>query len=311
MSRTGSNFTTEMIESKIDKGAVQRLSVTTESGGISFLTMADAAEFAKLMSVSEQAVPAHCRNRPGVCLALTIQAIEWRMSPFAVANKSYVVNDRVAYESQLIHAVIEQRAPITCRLRHTFSGTGDSRRCKVWATAKGEEEPLVYESPEFKQIQPKNSPLWKTKPDLQLYYNASRDWARMYFPDVIMGVYSDDEMMDSLPPAPKTTKSLANALASETVVEQLDESVDVTPVAVNSNQQPVAEEQPTKEEPKHLTFDDFTSAYARCTTRDDFSRLLRKIGQYEMTNDQTIEMDLLLSQKIDSLPATDDGFKLK
>lgn len=310
MSRSPSNITTEMIESKIDKTAIQNLSVTTASGGISFLTMSDAAEFAKLMSVSEQAVPAHCRNRPGVCLALTIQAIEWRMSPFAVANKSYVVNDRVAYESQLIHAVIEQRAPITCRLRHTFSGSGDTRKCKVWATAKGEEDPLVYESPEFKNISPKNSPLWKTKPDLQLYYNASRDWARMYFPDVILGVYAEDELAESFSQQPKTTQSLANALASETVVKQLDESVDVTPVAVNSNQQPVVDE-PAKEEQKHLTFDDFTSAYARCTTRDDFSRLLRRIGQYEMTNDQTIEMDLLLSQKIDSLPATDDGFKLK
>lgn len=307
MSRSPSNITTEMIESKIDKTAIQNLSVTTDAGGIAFLTMSDAAEFAKLMSVSEQAVPAHCRNRPGVCLALTIQAIEWRMSPFAVANKSYVVNDRVAYESQLIHAVIEQRAPITCRLRHTFSGSGDTRKCKVWATAKGEEDPLVYESPEFKNISPKNSPLWKTKPDLQLYYNASRDWARMYFPDVILGVYAEDELDESLSQQPKTTQSLANALASETVtvVE------DVTPRNVEPTQQTPVVEEPAKEEQKHLTFDDFTSAYARCTTRDDFSRLLRRIGQYEMTNDQTIEMDLLLSQKIDSLPATDDGFKLK
>ena len=79
-------------------------------------------------------------------------------------------------------------------LRNKFVGEGDSRRCIVWATAKGEAEPLEYTSSEFGKIQPKNSPLWKTKPDLQLFYNASRDWARMYFPDVIMGVYAEDEL---------------------------------------------------------------------------------------------------------------------
>jgi len=298
--------TTELIESKIDKGALHQLSVTTAAGGISFTSMSEIAEFAKLMSVSGQAVPPHCRNAPGVCLALALQSVEWKMSPYAVANKSYVVNDRVSYESQLIHAVIEQRAPITARLRHTFSGSGDSRRCKVWATAKGEEEPLVYESPEIKNITPKNSPLWKTKPDLQLFYNASRDWARMYFPDVIMGVYADDEMLDSLPPAPKTTQSLANALASETVVETVQD--EPVPVQQQVEKEP---EIVAAEEPKHLTFDDFTAAYARCSTKEDFSRLLRKLSQYSMTDEQANEMDLMLSQKIDQLPVSDDGFKLK
>lgn len=188
----------DMIESKIDREAAGRLSISSENGGMAFREMSEVLEFAKLMSLSLQAVPPHCRNQPGVCLGIAIQAIEWRMSPFAVACKSYVVNDRVSYESQLIHAVIEQRAPISSRLRHKFIGAGDKRQCVVWATAKEESEPLEYTSPEFRNITPKNSPLWKTKPDLQLFYNASRDWARMYFPDVIMGVYADDEL-DTMP----------------------------------------------------------------------------------------------------------------
>lgn len=187
---------TEMIERKIDRTAASALSISSDIGGVAFTNMGELLEFSKLMSISLQAVPKHCRDQPGVCLGICIQAVEWRMSPYAVANKSYVVNDRISYESQLIHAVIEQRAPITTRLRHRFTGEGDKRRCIVWATCKGEEEPLEYTSPEFVRIQPKNSPLWTTKPDLQLFYNASRDWARMYFPDVIMGVYSVDELED-------------------------------------------------------------------------------------------------------------------
>lgn len=184
----------ERIHQAVDKGIAGNLAVNLSSGGASFRDMAEVCEFAKLMSLSKQAVPPHCRETPGVCLALTLQAIEWRMSPFAVANKSYVVNDRVSYESQLIHAVIEQRAPIVGRLRHEFHGEGNDRTCRVWAKERETGEELSYTSPKISTITPKNSPLWKTKPDLQLFYNTSRDWARVYYPDVIMGVYSDDEL---------------------------------------------------------------------------------------------------------------------
>lgn len=193
----------ERIDGSIDKRVATQTQVSL--GGMNFQNMGELMEFAKLMSLSQVSVPKHLRDNPGACLAVCIQAMEWRMSPYAVANKTYVVNDRLSFESQLVHAVIEQRAPITGRLRNKFIGEGDRRQCIVWATAKGESEPLEYTSSEFGKIQPKNSPLWKTKPDLQLFYNASRDWARMYFPDVIMGVYAEDE----LDQAPQVTASVS------------------------------------------------------------------------------------------------------
>lgn len=183
---------TELIESKIDKSAAG--SMTIGNGGVQFNNMGELMEFAKVMAIAGQAIPPHMRNQVGFCLAVCLQSIEWRMSPIAVANKSYVVNDRICYESQLIHAVIEQRAPIKGRLRHEFIGEGEKRQCRVWATDRNETEPFSYTSPCIFSINPKNSPLWKSKPDLQLFYNTSRDWARIYYPDVIMGVYSDDEI---------------------------------------------------------------------------------------------------------------------
>lgn len=183
----------------IDRIDRRDFNVGSSLGGIAFTNMAEVVNFASLMSASDIAIPKHLRSNPGACCAIIIQAIEWKMSPFAVAGKSYVVNDRIGYESQLIHAVIEQRAPLTGRLKNRFTGEGGKRRCIISASVKGEKEPLEFQSAEFDQIQPKNSPLWKTKPDLQLYYNASRDWARMYFPDVILGVYAEDEIDDTRP----------------------------------------------------------------------------------------------------------------
>lgn len=185
------------IEDKIDKTAAGALAVNPDLGGLAFANMSEVMEFSKLMAVAGQAVPPHLRKNPGMCLAVAVQALNWQMDPFSVANKSYSVNDRIAYEAQLLHAVVERRAPIKGRIRHEFDGEGDQRRCRVWAMPEDEDEPLELWSTPIGKIHPKNSPLWKTKPDQQLFYNTVRDWCRRYYPDVILGVYAKDEIEDS------------------------------------------------------------------------------------------------------------------
>lgn len=184
------------LEERIDRAAMGAVEISDALGGLRFQNMIEVMEFAKMMAVSGNAVPKHLQGNPGMCLAVCVQALEWRFSPFAVANKSYEVQSRLSFESQLVHAVIEQRAPIKGRIRHTFEGEGEDRRCTVTAVLR-DGDPLTYTSPAFKQITPKNSPLWKTKPDLQLYYNTVRDFCRIYFPDVLLGVYAEDELRDS------------------------------------------------------------------------------------------------------------------
>jgi hypothetical protein len=181
------------IEGRIDRDRAGDMVVSSELGGLQFQNMLEVMEFAKMMAVSDVAVRKHLRGNPGACLGVTIQAFEWRMSPFAVANKSYAVNDQLAYEAQLIHAVILTRAPIKGRPKHVYTGEGGKRKLKVWAvTLDG--ETVEYESPEIGSIKPKNSPLWVNDPDQQLHYFSVRSWCRRHFPEVILGVYAVDEL---------------------------------------------------------------------------------------------------------------------
>jgi hypothetical protein len=203
----------EKIAERVDKTVTAALVVDDQVGGIAFTNMSEMMEFAKLMSTSGAAVPKYMRANPGACLAICTRALRWKMDPFFVAEKSYMVNnkgeERVAFESQLIHAVIEARAPIKSRLRHEIVGAGDERRCKVWATFRGEDRPHEYISETLGKIvsdigrndfgKLKGSPLWETKPELQLFYSASRDWARQFAPDVLAGVYTIDELPDAEP----------------------------------------------------------------------------------------------------------------
>ena len=185
------------IEGKISQERASEISISG-AGALAFGTASDVMEFAKIMSVAGVAIPKHLRENPGACMAVIIQASEWKMSPFAVANKSYSVNDRLAYEAQLINAVILRRAPIQSRFKIEYSGVDATRKCKVSViTIDG--DTVEYESPPFAQIPVKNSPLWKGDPDQQLFYYSSRAMCRRHFPDVLLGVYTMDEAQDMQP----------------------------------------------------------------------------------------------------------------
>lgn len=153
-------------------------------------------EFAKVMSQGGAMIGKPFRNNPGACLGICNQAWQWGMNPFSVSQKAYLVNEIIAFEAQLVHAVVLKLAPLSKRPRFTYEGEGDQRRCTVTFWIKGEDEPLTYTSPPFGKITPKNSPLWKTDPDQQHSYYTIRAGARRYFPEVLMGVLDYEEAVE-------------------------------------------------------------------------------------------------------------------
>jgi hypothetical protein len=197
----------QKIAAKIDTKSTSLMKIEApRTGGVAFADMSQVMDFAKAMAVANIGVRQHLRGNVGACLAITVQAIEWGMSPFAVASKSYSVNNQIAYEAQLINAVILRRAPIAGRFKISYSGAGNNRVCTVALAMRDGTPDATYESPTFGTIQPKNSPLWKTDPDQQQFYYSSRALCRRHFPDVLLGVYAVDELIDSEPEPPRTPR---------------------------------------------------------------------------------------------------------
>lgn len=194
--------------------------------------------FAEIMASSKVTVPAHLAGKPADCLAVAMQAMQWRMDPFAVAQKTFTVNGVLGYEAQLVNAVITTMAPTRDRLHYAWFGPWenvigrfteknsskgnkyiapdwtlqDEAGCgvRVWATMKNEQEPRVLELM-LSQAQVRNSTLWASDPRQQLAYLAVKRWARLHCPDVILGVYTPDELERPTPqerditPLPGTT----------------------------------------------------------------------------------------------------------
>jgi hypothetical protein len=172
-------------------------------------------------------VPKHFNGNSADCLAVVMQSMQWKMNPFAVAQKTHLVNGVLGYEAQLVNAVITTCAPVLDRLHYEWYGAwekvigkfdiktnseGKQYRqpgwkledeeglgVKVWATFRGEAEPRVLELL-LAQARTRNSTLWADDPRQQLAYLATKRWSRLYCPDVILGVYSPDELEESARP---------------------------------------------------------------------------------------------------------------
>lgn len=192
---------------------------------------------AKLMAQATVQVPAHLMGKPADCLAVVMQAAQWGMNPFVVAQKTHVINGTLGYEAQLVNAVVSSSKAIVGRFHYEYKGERNdwkpnwvkesrngkeswkpqfSENCavRVGAIIAGETEitwgEWIYPCDQTVF----NSPLWRSNPKQQAGYLAVKFWARTYTPDVLLGVYTPDEFepaaRDITPPVsqPKSGSAL-------------------------------------------------------------------------------------------------------
>lgn len=167
---------------------------------------AQCQRLAQIMSSGACTVPKHLQGNVGDCFAIVGQALRWGFDPYAVAQKTHLVNGTLGYEAQLIIAVINAKAPITGRLKFDYFGDWKKVKAKddesndvgviVSATIKGDDEPTTLSLSMAQVGKVRNSPLWTNDPRQQLAYLAAKRWARLHCPDVILGLYSEDELQD-------------------------------------------------------------------------------------------------------------------
>lgn len=176
---------------------------------------------AQIMSQSGNAVPNWLQNNPGGCFSICIYAMQWQMNPFGLASDSFCVEGgTVSFGAKSTHAIVEKVCGDS--FQHEFHGDWDKILGKVvektsakgtkyfvpgWEKFGAVEDGLAVtvwlrSDPErkltlkMKQCIVRNSTNWASNPQLQLFYQACKVWARMYKPGAMMGVYSVDEMQD-------------------------------------------------------------------------------------------------------------------
>lgn len=214
-------------------------------------------EFSKLMAKGTVMVPQHLRGKEADCLAIAMQALQWDMNPFVVAQKTYTVNGVLGYEAQLINSLVSTSTAIHGRFHYEYNEDGWDKLTKskeitkqrnggekysfrvrdwtdedeqgLWIRAgailRGDSEITWGEKIYLSSIVTRNSPLWSTNPKQQMAYLAVKYWARLYCPEVILGVYTHDEINDTpiKDVTPKKERVSLNELAQQNEPEQQPE----------------------------------------------------------------------------------------
>ncbi len=226
---------------------VQQPSTTTANMLMNNQVMAQLEKFAKVMSSGRCTVPKHLQGQEGDCMAIAMQSAQWGMNPFAVAQKTHLVNGTLGYEAQLVNAVISSSNAINGRFHYEYGGDWDKPNATdAWvrcgAVLRGETDITWIEPIYIAKIQTKNSPLWKSAPKQQAAYLAVKYWGRLYTPEVILGVYTPDEVETRTePPAERdvTPSAPEGSTKSKKLVSRLASKAPVTEEAVPDKEQPV------------------------------------------------------------------------
>jgi hypothetical protein len=159
-------------------------------------SMAEAMSLAEIMA-SANLLPDHLRGKPGDCLLVIMQAQRWNMDPVSVAQCTSVVRGKLCYEGKLVAAALYSTSSIEGRLRYEFSGQGEMRTVRVLGRPRGSDiDQEVHGTVADWKTDNGN---WKKSPDDMLVYRGTRQWARRYAPDALLGVYTPDEFDDTEP----------------------------------------------------------------------------------------------------------------
>ena len=113
--------------------------------------------------------------------------------PWSIIDDSFVTGGKLGYQGKVIAALVNTRAPLKQRLKDRYTGTKgkDDYTVTVSGTFIGEDEPREV-SLSVAEAKTENQ-MWKSDPTQKLWYSAVVRWARRYTPELVVGVFTEDD----------------------------------------------------------------------------------------------------------------------
>jgi hypothetical protein len=151
---------------------------------------------------SSALVPKEYQGQQGLANVLVAMEIAGRMSlsPLQVMQNLHIIHGKPSWSSQFIIAMINGCGRYT-PLQYELSGEGDSLSCYCVATeiASGRElkGPVVTMAMAKREgWATKSGSKWQTMPDLMIRYRAASFWGRLYVPEFLVGIKTQEEVID-------------------------------------------------------------------------------------------------------------------
>lgn len=163
--------------------------------------------FKNAMKMAEQLaksdiIPATYKGKPENCIIALELSNRLKLSPFLVMQNMYIVQGKPSWSSSFIISCINGSGRFTGPLK--FEMDTNRTKCRAWAVEKATGEKLVgplitMEMAQSEGWLSKNGSKWKTMPELMLRYRAAAFFGRLYCPEIINGMLTEDEVQDIRP----------------------------------------------------------------------------------------------------------------
>ena len=205
----------------------------------------------KAQALSESSIiPETYRNNPQNVLVAMEMAERTNIPVLAVMQNLFVIQGKPSWSAQFLIASVNRSGRFS-PLRFHFEGTEgkDDWGCRAAAMDLSDGEELVGTLVNMKMAKAegwstKSGSKWLTMPDQMLRYRAAAFWARVYSPELAVGLHTVEENEDIGPSANDRVKQVASALDGDDDNDDIPEVV-VTEVVVT---EVVADSPPKKQE---------------------------------------------------------------
>jgi hypothetical protein len=130
--------------------------------------------------------------------------------PFMVLQNIDIIHGRPSFRASFLIAMVNASGRFE-PLQFRVDGEGQKKSCVAWTRPKGGGEPLEgppvsLEMAKAEGWSTKNGSKWQTLPDLMLRYRAAAFFARLYAPDITLGMLTVEETQDIAPVRDVTPK---------------------------------------------------------------------------------------------------------
>jgi len=181
-------------------------------------------------------VPREYQGNTANCLIAVEQACRLNTSPLMVMQNLYIIQGRPAWSSQFIISMINASGRFKTELQYDLAGAGKTLSCYAYAINNAGRKvtgPVITMAmAEAEGWVSKNGSKWKTMPEIMIRYRAASFFGRLNCPDLVMGIYSSDEVLE-LPESqykvtndPVETAIFANIPERQIASEQSDEPTE-------------------------------------------------------------------------------------
>jgi hypothetical protein len=154
---------------------------------------------AKMLAASTL-VPKEFQGNMGNCaIALNI-AKRLGADPFMVIQNIDIIHGRPSFRATFLIAMVNASGRFT-PLQFSMSGEGQTRSCVAWCKDKETGEiiegtPIDMAMAKAEGWSTKTGSKWLTMPEQMLRYRAAAFFARIYAPDITLGMQTSDELRD-------------------------------------------------------------------------------------------------------------------